>query len=153
MSTETVTIGCRLPNGIRLEIGYTASQKPSGGAPFARYTKGKNYQEVLIKGANQHLVIRDPSTRKIVSTLPARRTSEPFLNTVSKDFWDQWTKEHPDNWYMASGNLFVVPKVDAETIEAATMDASAKSDPIFRPMDPTQIVDLDGAKIEKRTDE
>lgn len=151
MSTEMVTIGCRLPNGLRLEVGYTASTRRGNGAPFARYSKNKDYRELLLKGANQHLVIRDPSTRKIVSTLPARRTSEPYLNTVPKDFWDRWVKDHPDSWFITSGQLFVVPKPD--DLEAVTMDAAAKSDPIFRPMDPTEVVDLDGAKIEKRTDE
>jgi hypothetical protein len=151
---EMVNVGCRLPNGVTLEIGYTASVKGQGrGAPFARYSKNPDYQSFTIKGANQHLLVRDPSTRKIVTTLPARRTSQPFINQVPKEFWDRWNKEHPASWYLASGQLYVIPKTDAETVEAVTIDAQAKSDPIFRPLDPMQVVDLDGAKIEKRTDE
>lgn len=149
---EMVNLGCRLPSGVTLEVGYRANEKAQGGAPFARYVKLPTYTSHTIKGTNQHLLVRDPGTRKVI-TLPSRRNSQPFINQVPKEFWDLWNKEHPNNWFVTSGNLYVIPKTDEETVEAVTIDASAKSQPIFQPLDPLSVLDLDGTKIEKRTDE
>ena len=153
MSTEMVTVGCRLPSGITLEVGYTASVRGGNGRqPYARYVKGPKYQSVTLKGSNQHLIVRDQS-RKVVALLPGRQNAEPFINQVPKDFWDQWCKEHSTSWLLTQKQLYVVAKNDGTEIAAATMDAQAASKAIFQPMDPNEVIDLDGAKVEKRTDE
>lgn len=154
MSTEFVTVGCRLPAGLTIEVGYTASVKAQGrGAPFARYTKGTDYASFTLKGTNAALLVRDPSTRKIVTTLPARRNAQPYINQVPKEIWDRWCKEHPNSWYLTTGQLFVVAKNDPVEIEATAVDATQKQAPIFQPMDPSAVVDLDNVRIEKRTDD
>lgn len=153
MSTELVTVGCRLPSGITIEVGYTASVRGGGGRqPFARYVKGRDYQSFTLKGSNQHLIVRD-QTRKVVALLPSRQNAEPFINQVPKDLWDRWCKEHAGSWLLQQKQLYVVAKNDGTEIAAASMDAQAASKPIFQPMDPNAVIDLDGTKVEKRTDE
>ena len=154
MSTEMVTVGCRLPSGITLEVGYSASVRGGQGRqPYARYVKKPDYQSVTLKGPNQNLIVRDPQTRKAVTTLPGRQNAEPYINQVPKDFWDRWVKEHPGSWMLVTKQLYVIEKNDRAEIDATTMDAQAASAPIFQPMDPNAIIDFDGNKVEKRKDE
>lgn len=151
---ELVTVGCRLPSGMTLEIGYTANVRGGNGRqPFARYSKNRDYQSFTLKGTNQHLLVRDPQTRKVLTLLPGRQNAEPFINQVPKDIWDRWCKEHAGSWLLVQKQLFVVPKNDGAEIEAVSLDAQATSKPIFQPLDPASVIDFDGAKVEKRTDE
>jgi len=151
MSSETVSIGCRLPNGITLEVGYTVSHNRQGGAPFARYQKNKDYATFTLKGTNQHLIIRGPDGRPF-ATAPARRGREPYINlNVPKDLWDRWCKEHQDSPLLTGGQLFVVPKLD--DAKAAGLDAQAKAPALFEPMDPGTSMKIEDNTIARRVDE
>lgn len=150
---ETVTIGCRLPNGLTLEVGYKVSHERSGGAPFARYVKGKDYATFTLKGTNQHLIIRGPDGRPF-ATAPNQRNREPFINeNVPKDLWDRWVKEHQDSPLLASGQLFVVPKNDPNTVKAAGLDARAKGSAIFEPLEQGATMKIEDHTIASRKDE
>lgn len=150
---ETVSIGCRLPNGLKLEVGFSVSQKGNGGAPFAMVTKHENYDSFVLKGTNQHLIVRD-QTRKPVAVLPNQRNREPYINlNVPKDLWDRWKKENAKSWHLTSGQVFEVPKNDRDTVKAATIDAAAKSSPIFEPLDPSQKMQLENVAIAKFEEE
>lgn len=150
---ETVSIGCRLPNGLRLEVGFSVSQKGNGGAPFAMFVKSESYATHLLKGTNQHLIVRD-QTRKPVAVLPNQRGREPYINHgVPKDLWERWKKDNSKSWHLTSGQIFEVPKNDKSEIKAAALDASAKSKAIFEPLDPTETVKLENTAITKREDE
>lgn len=153
MSTEFVTVGCRLPNGMTLEVGFSTTARNAGGAPFARYRQHADYQAVTLKGTGQHLFVRHPATRKVITTLPSQREAEPWLNQVPKDFWDRWSKEHADSWLLKSGQLFVIPKPDAATIKAASADAQATSPAVFQPLDPSQPFKVEDHTVTKREDE
>ena len=154
MSTELVTVGCRLPLGVELEIGYTVNDRGQGGTPFATYRKSDSYQSFTLKGTNQNLIVRDQQNpKKIITTLPARAGLEPFINQVPKDFWDAWVKKNEKSWLLRSGQIFVVPSTDGASIAAASMDAQAQSAGILQPLDPNATLDFDGIKIEKRKDE
>jgi hypothetical protein len=115
------------------------------------YRKGADYQSVTLRGTNQHLHVRGPD-RKILVTLPSARDREPYINAgVPKDLWDRWSKEHADSWLLKSGQLFVVPKpADAKAVAA---EAKATSAAIFEPLDPTATVKLDDHTIARRTDD
>jgi len=153
MSTETVSIGCRLPAGIELEIGYTVSAQGGGGVPFARVQRLANYHSVTLKGTNQSMRVRDPESGRILTTLPSRRDPAPYLNHgVPKDFWTQWVAEHPDSWLIKSGQLFVVPQPDKATVTAASLDAKATSAEILQPVDPTVPFKVEDVEITKRDD-
>lgn len=156
MAEEMVSIGCRLPNGIQLEVGFSVSQKGEGGAPFAMVTKQENYRQQLIKGTNQHLIVRD-QTRKAVAVLPNQMNREPYITQVPKSFWDEWVRKNPKSWHLTSGNIFVVPKASLNevkaTVQATALDAAAKSAPIFEPMDPSKKMKIEDVTIVKREDE
>jgi len=152
MAGETVSIGCRLPNGIRLEVGVKASHVGNGGAPFAMVVKGDDYEQVLLRGTNQHLIVRD-QRRAPVAVLPNQREREPYINhNISKAFWDRWCKENAKSWHLTSGQLFVVKNNPSE-IKAAAIDAAAKSKPLFQALDPKEVMKLENVEIAKREDE
>lgn len=150
---ETVSIGCRLPNGLKLEVGFSVSDKGNGGAPFAMVRKLENYATYTLRGTNQSLIVRD-QTRKAVAVLPNQRGREPFINAnVPKDVWERWFKDNAKSWFVTSGNVFLVPKNDASTVKAVALDAAAKSKPLFEPLDPAEKMQLENNAITKREDE
>ena len=150
---EVVSVGCRLPNGLKLEVGFSVSDKGSGGAPFAMVRKLDNYATFTLRGTNQHLIVRD-QTRKAVAVLPNQRNREPFINpNVPKDVWERWVKENPKSWHLMSGQVFLVPKNDASTVKAVALDAAGKSKPLFDPLDPSEKMQLENTAITKREDE
>lgn len=153
---ETVSVGCRLPNGLRIEVGFTVSDKGEGGAPFAMYRKLPSYGSHLLRGTNQQLLVRD-QTRKVVAMLPNQRDREPYINhNVPKDIWDRWYKLNDKSWFITSGNIFLVPKTDSSTVKAVTLDNAAKSKPIFEPIDPSQTMKLENheiSRVPKETEE
>jgi hypothetical protein len=153
MSNEFINVGRRLPSGITLEVGYVTTAQGSGGAPFVRYRTLADYTAVTLKGTSQHLLVRDPGTRKVLTTLPGCRNAEPYINQVPKDFWDRWCKEHPGSWLVTSGQLFVIPKPDAATVKAVTTDAKAKSPEIFQPLDSKVPFKIEDHSISPRVDE
>jgi hypothetical protein len=148
---ETVRIGCRLPNGITLEVGYQTSVKGSGGAPFVQYRKLADYKAITLKGTNQHLIVRDAAGKPLM-THASQRGREPFINeNVPADFWQRWVAEHKDSPLLTGGQLFVVPKpADAKAVGA---DAKATSPALFEPMDPTQSFRVEGNVLEPRKDD
>lgn len=151
MSTDTVSIGCRLPNGTTLEVGYTTSVQGKGGAPYAMFRKNADYAAVTLKGTNQHLIIRDPLGRPLV-TLANQRDKDPYINHgVPADLWNRWCKEHAESWLLKSGQLFVIPK-PADTA-AVTNDAKATSPAILEPVDTSVPFKVEGNSLEKRRDD
>lgn len=153
MSTDTVSIGCRLPNGLTLEVGFTVNVRGAGGAPYARFQKHADYQAVTLKGTNQHLILRDAQGKPLV-TLANARDKEPFVNHgISKDFWERWCKENAHNWALRSGQIFAVPKPDAATVKAVAADAKAQSAAILEPLDTSVPFKAEGNALEKRKDD
>lgn len=149
---ETVTIGCRLPSGITLEVGYTTVVQGSGGAPYVRYRKNADYQEFTLKGTGQHLLLRDALGKPLGQALPGKRDLPPYINHgVPADLWNRWTREHADSPLLKGGQLFVIPKpTDAA---AAAKDAKAMSPALFEPLDPGAKFNVEHNAIEKRVDE
>lgn len=152
--SEVVSVGCRLPNGYVLEVGFKVSHRGRGGAPFAMYVKGEDYAKFTLRGTNQHLIIRDVATRKPIGTLPNAMNREPYINdNVPKALWERWVKDNAKNWALKSGQIFLVPKNDADTVRAAGMDAKAKSPAILEPLSQTATMKLENHEISRRTDE
>jgi hypothetical protein len=152
MSNDTVIVGCRLPSGITLEVGYTTVVTSAGGAPYARYTKGADYQAITLKGTNQHLLVREAGTRKILTVLPGKRDREPYINHgVPKDFWDRWCKEHAESPLLKTGQIFVIPKPADQA--AVTKDAKAMGPAIFEPLSQTEKMKIDGVDLTRRADD
>jgi hypothetical protein len=150
---DTVTIGCRLPNGYCIEVGFSVNVPGAGGASFAMYQKHEDYAAFTLKGTNQHLILRDP-LGKPLTTLASQRDREPFINLgVPADLWNRWTRENPKNWALRTGQIFLIPKADAATVKAVSADAKATSPAILEPLDPTAKFNVEGTVLEKRRDE
>lgn len=127
MTTETVTIGCRLPHGLKLEVGYKTTRKGADGKVFANYEKQDNYQCFVLKGTNEHTLAQRASGIQV----PSNGNPVPFINkNVPKDIWEQWVKEHPRNWYQKSMNIFVVTDGTQASADAMVIDSMATQAPL-----------------------
>jgi hypothetical protein len=103
MSEKTVIIGCRLPNGLVLEIGYETTTSDVGGRLVTQVRKLANYQRIALKGWNAH----SEEMRRQEIQVPAAMNTRPFLNRgVSKAAWEQWKAAHTDSWLIKNGILF-----------------------------------------------
>ena len=151
--SETVSIGCRLPNGYRLEVGFSVNDPGKGGAPFALYRKHDDYAAFTLKGTNQRSILRGPDGKPI-GTAPSAIGREPLINhNVPKDLWDRWVAANPKAWALKTGQIFLVPKTDSSTVKAVTLDAKAKSPAILEPLNPKDKMKIDAFEIQQRTDE
>lgn len=135
MSTETVMIGCRLPHGLKLEVGYKTTRKGPEGKTFMNYERLDSYATFVLKGTNEHM----QSARSSGILLPAAGAPEPFINkNVPKDLWTQWVKEQGGerSWFLKSGNLFVVANKEDASAKAMTIDLMTTQAP-FAPLNTT----------------
>lgn len=140
---EVVSVGCRLPNGLKLEVGFKVNERGDRGAPFAMVRKLDSYASFTLRGTNQSLIVRD-QTRKPVTVLPNPKTREAYINpNVPKELWERWAKDNAKSWHLTSGQIFLVPKNDASTVKAVSLDAAAKSAPLFQPLDPAEKMKLE----------
>jgi hypothetical protein len=132
-STEVVTIGCRLPNGIILEVGLQTTIK--GGPhnrPIEKIKRLGNYRRIGLRGVNGHSL----AMRRAGIQTPAVANPEPFLNrNIPKDAWEEWKRKHSDSPLLARGDLFEVKDVKDE--RAMVIDAMAKP-AMLAPLDMTK---------------
>jgi hypothetical protein len=107
MARETVIVGCKLPNGLLLQVGN---------------------QTMRVNGRSQY---RMPSpTRK------DRNTDVKYadgLTVLNKDFWDTWVKEHRDYAPVKSGAIYASPSRSDAVAKARDTEEMKVG---FEPMDP-----------------
>lgn len=145
---ETVTIGCRLPNGYVLEVGYSVVAAASDGRSMTQVTRGSNYARHVLRGTHMHTA----ELRRAKIQTPAVLAPEPFINrNVPKALWDEWMKTHSKDWVIRSGNIFEVKDAkNAANVQAAVMDSMA-SPAVLAPLDPSKPLvfgkDLNGDDI------
>jgi hypothetical protein len=150
---ETVCVGCRLPNGLKLEVGFSVNNKGVGGAPFAMVVKSDSYRSFTLKGTNQHMLIRN-AENKVVAQTPRHLNAEPYINrNVPKGVWDRWVQENPKSYHLRTKQIFLVSKVDPTTIRAASLDASAVTSNLIEPIDKSKKVKIGDAEMSARVDE
>lgn len=98
----TVTIGCKLPNGIILHVRKDDQSKKiataANGQPI--FEDNPIVQQVMLAGAN----------REFISGTGTGMTD------VEESFWNKWLKQHA-SWFPAfkNGHIFALPKQDAES--------------------------------------
>jgi hypothetical protein len=98
----TVTIGCKLPNGVILHIRKEDQNKKiapaANGQPI--FEENPIVQQVMLAGAN----------REFLSGTGTGMTD------VDEGFWTRWLKQHA-SWFPAfkNGHIFALPKGDAES--------------------------------------
>jgi hypothetical protein len=142
MANETIKIGCRLPNGYVLEVGLQTTVRggPKDGL-ISLVKKRSDYQRKVLHGTHAHnakLLLRG-------IRLPSELNPEPYINTVSKDLWERWRKEHADAAVVKTGQLFEI--ADPKDVKAVILDVMASPAPLA-PMDPTKIFKNDDNKVE-----
>lgn len=134
MSKETVTLGCRLPSGMTLEVGLQTTI--NGGPlnrPIAQIKQLDNYKRVTLKGTHEHTA----DTRRMGVQVPSMLNPKPYINkNISKDFWEEWKKDHPGSYLLKQGLIFEIKEGDANS-KAAAIDAMAQP-AILQPVDPTK---------------
>lgn len=132
---ETVTIGCRFPNGYVLEVGLQTTTKTPKGGLMPMLARTADYKRVVLKGTHAHT----EEMRKNRIQTPAMLNAAPYINHgVPKDVWEQWNKEHPNNWAVRSGNIFEVKAAqDPKNVKAAVAD-SMQRQAILQPLDQTK---------------
>lgn len=104
-STATVTIGCKLPHGLWLELITLPD------ADIAKQTRvpAPTGPRVKLNGANT-LRIQDPVS-------PVNPANGRFATTViEKSFWDKWYERNKELEFMKIGAVFVV--ADEKTAKA-----------------------------------
>jgi hypothetical protein len=105
----TVTIGCKLPNGIILHVRKDDQSKKiataANGQPI--FEENPIVQEVMLAGANREFL----------------SGSGTGMTDVDEAFWNKWLKQH-SSWFPAfkSGSIFALPKNDAESKMSASVE-------------------------------
>jgi hypothetical protein len=137
---ETVTIGCRLPHGILIEVGIENGGIAADGRPFPRLQRTEKYRKHQLRGTNALPHLFDPEGKRIEGK--AVLNAPPYINThVPKDLWDEWIKTH--SGFLKHGHLFVVEgNSDASmkgNARAVSKDAMERPG-ILQPIDQTKII-------------
>ncbi len=140
-AAETVTIGCRIPNGYVLEVGLqTVAPMKDDTIPMVK--KLANYKRIRIGGTHDH----QRSARLAGIQVPSMANPDAFLTRgVPKDLWEQWKKEHPGSWAVESGNLFEVRGNERDAIK----EAKTISPAVLQPVDPSKTMKIGNDVIEK----
>lgn len=142
MAKEIVTIGCKLPAGLVLEVGLQTVEKIPGGGLSTAVKRLDNYQRFVIRGWNHHSA---PMRKQLLDAkssagVPHGTNTLPYLNRgVPKDLWEQWKAEHPDSWLLKNEILFEVAAKD-EAGAALRVAEGASTPKVFEPLDPSKTV-------------
>jgi hypothetical protein len=121
MSETTVIVGCKLPNGLVLELGKKGSQ---------------NYQTVTLNGSNAKGALIVPGTNYGVTSVP-------------KAFMDKWMEKH--SWLPAvkEKHIFVEEKVENASARALDDQASKTGLEPLDPAKPPKGIEVDKAHMQQ----
>lgn len=132
-SEEMVLIGCRIPNGYKLEVGYQATEKQPDGKEMSRFRKLENYRVAFLKGTHHHTHEQRKRRIQVVADMEAR----PYINRVPKSLWEEWKRNHKFSALLTGDNPSLYEAKDEDSAEAMTIDVmSTKA--ILLPLDPAK---------------
>lgn len=117
-----ISVGCKLPQGLILEMGYSIE----GG----NVVQGPDYQRVALNGASQHSTI--------VGTLrsPSPTDLRPGItNGVDEELFDAWVKQHANTNIVKNGLIFKAKNAAEATAMANDL---TKKKTGFEPVDPAK---------------
>lgn len=129
---KLITIGCKLPHGLTLEVGLEKLPTGIWGAPI----QGEKYRKATLNGTHAEFMKRNPTIQPVATLNP-----EPGLTQIPEDFWEEWCKgqgkSHPSR---LNNMIFVVP--DAKEDATAVLQAVESLRTGFEPLDPDKLPDL-----------
>lgn len=130
---EVVTVGCRLPSGLMLEVGL--QRTVNGGPhnrPVAAVRRLSNYRSFTLRGTNAHTAPMRAQGIQVPSVL----SPQPFINSnVPKDLWEQWKKENSASPLLRRNEIYEVKNGGDANSQAAAIDALATSPTPLTPID------------------
>lgn len=135
-STPTVTIGCKLPHGMILELGYQVTEKDKTGRDFLSVKKLPNYKRVRLNGWHEASGAGAITRAGLVPPPSALRPTSGITKNVPRDFWEAWKKAHPDMLKRLNGVIFEA----TDDVEAAAKAIDANQVPTgLEPLDPSKL--------------
>lgn len=136
--SEKVIIGCKLPSGATLEIGYDVTAKDQNGTR-TMLQRLDNYARVKLNGWNTG---RPPGSLALLNPQHGQ-------TSVDKTFWERWKKEHKDATRWLRSGLLIEAKDQAE-FDAKCIDRT-KILSGLEPQDPNKLPE--GVKMVPKIDD
>lgn len=126
MSTATVTVACKIPNGLIIHIEKrekTVEPSPAGGRTIE---VGRRIGEPIVLNGPTNALTGQPPAHQIVS-------GYGLTHGVPKDFWDKWIKDNAGLDVVVNGLVFAHEK--REDAEAQARDQKSLRTNL-EPLDP-----------------
>lgn len=120
---DAITIGCRLPHGMVLEVGLNPPLTKDG-RMVRRHSRRDDYATFLIKGVNE----KTREARKRNIPIVAMAAEEPEFTQVPLPIWIRWKKEYLQTWKALSSNGSLFEVEDKGDAKAIVLDAMAHPD-------------------------
>ena len=136
MAKDTVTIGCKSPSGLVLEVGLQTTKEVDGKRVTA-VERMPDYERFIIRGWNHHSIqMRQQLLESKSETgVPHGMNTRPYLNrNVPKALWERWKADHKTSWLLKNQILFEVASGD-EASAALRVAESDRTPTIFQPVD------------------
>jgi hypothetical protein len=129
---EVVSVGCRLPAGLILEVGLqTTIQDPLSRRPITMVAQTSTYRRFALRGTHEH----SRPLRAQGIQVPAIRNPQPFINrNVPKALWEEWYKNNKEKWACRKGHVYLAANGDSNT-KAQTLDVMGRGDAPLNPLD------------------
>lgn len=130
----TVTIGCKLPNGLVLESGYTVEH--------GNVVRTAGYKRLKLNGANQNRFQIVNNVREMSNPKAPLHFEPGITENVDEAFFDKWVIDHRDSNIVRNK---LVWKVKNRTEAKARAIGETQNDFGMEPRDPTKL----GGKVKK----
>jgi hypothetical protein len=114
-----VKVGCKLPHGLTIEMGYTIDKD-------SNYTRKSAYRRATLNGTNSNLV----------KGAFATANQAPGVTLVDESLIVEWLKQNAGIGFVKAGMVYII-KNDAEGA-AISLDLS-KMKTGFEPLDPSKL--------------
>ena len=126
----TVTVGCRIPNGLRLHVQKRLHDKDTPTPEGTRLFDDMGFIDLAPFSAN---------------AAPGVRTKTESFTVVDKDLWDAWLAENEQSSIVTGGSVFKYeePKPEEAKAEPAVSNVEQEHE--------RRHEDLDEAELERRT--
>jgi hypothetical protein len=121
---DTVTVGCKLPNGIVLDLYGPRTPDRAQVAP-------QLLKSFTLKGSR--FPTDDNGVARATWDVVGGSTGFGLTENVPADFWNAWLEAHKESELVTNGIVFAVPTLDDAKSEGAKR-ADTKSG--FEPLDP-----------------